>query len=59
MACNSNAWSTKNIIKDWYFNVWDKYLINGNFINDDNEGFLIQSKRNQIHIKNSLINLNI
>ena len=41
MACNSNAWSTENIIKDWYFKVWDSYLINGNCMNDDNEGFLI------------------
>lgn len=41
IASNSTADSTSEIIKDWKFNIWDKYLTNVGIINDENHGYLI------------------
>ena len=39
--CNDNAWCTEKIMNNWYYLVWDNYLKNGPFFNNDNEGYLI------------------
>ena len=44
VTCNINAWSTIEIIKDWKIKVWNEYLINGTFVNDDNYGYLIMDR---------------
>ena len=41
VACNINAWLTIEIFKDWKIKVWDEYLTNGTFVNDDNYGYLL------------------
>ncbi len=38
------AWSTTEIIKDWKSKISDKYLTNGDIINDKNHGYLIMDK---------------
>ena len=41
LACNTNAWSTTEIIKDLKIKVWDEYLTKGSIVNDENYGYLI------------------
>ena len=44
VACNINAWSTSEIIKDWKIKVWDEYLTKGSIVNDENYGYLIMDR---------------
>ena len=56
VTCNINAWSTIEIIKDWKIKVWDEYLINGNFVNDDNYGYLIMDRASS-HDNTEILNI--
>ncbi len=46
--------STDKIIKDCNSKIWVNYLTNSDFINDDNEGFLILDKATS-HITKEII----
>ena len=56
VACNQNAWSTEDIIKDWYAKVWLKYLSSNELDNDEKKGYLILDKATS-HYTNNLISL--
>ena len=51
VACNINAWSTNDIIKDWKIKVWDEYLTKGTIVNDGNYGYLIMDRALHMIIK--------
>lgn len=44
VSCNINSWSIEDVIMDWYYKVNNNYLVNGNYINEENHGFLILGK---------------
>ena len=54
ISCNINAWSTEDIIKKWYKNIWDAYLCYGNLINEENQGFLILDQASS-HVTENVI----
>ena len=56
MCCNNNAWCTEDVMRKWYYSVWNKYLLNEHLFNYENEGYLILDKATS-HMTNNIITL--
>lgn len=51
-----NAWFTEDVMRKWYYYVWNKYLLNEHLFIYENDGYLILDKATS-HITNNIITL--